>query len=58
MGKQIFSFNDGGLLSIKDPSMQITGLVTGERQLNFVGNITIIDHINKLELVVTYNPPK
>ncbi len=37
IGKQIFSFNDGGLLSIKDPTMQITNLVTGDRSLNFVG---------------------
>jgi Oxysterol-binding protein len=58
VGKQIFSFNDGGLLSIKDPTMQITGLVSGERALNFVGTMSIVDHINKLELIVTYNPPK
>lgn len=37
VGKQIFSFNDGGLLSIKDPTMQITNLVSGDRSLNFVG---------------------
>jgi len=58
IGKQIFSFNDGGLLSIKDPTMQITNLVSGDRSLNFVGQMTITDHINKLEVVATYNPPK
>lgn len=58
IGKQIFSFNDGGLLSVKDPIMIISGLVTGERTLNFTGQMFIIDHINKLECVVTYNPPK
>jgi hypothetical protein len=56
IGKQIFSFNDGGLLSIKDPTMQLNGLVTGERCLNFIGQMIILDHINKLEVIVTYNP--
>ena len=56
VGKQIFSFQDGGLLSIKDPIMQINGLISGERSLNFIGQMLITDHINKLELVVTYNP--
>jgi len=56
IGKQIFSFNDGGLLSIKDPTMQLNGLITGERCLNFIGQMFILDHINKLEVIVTYNP--
>lgn len=43
---------------MKDPTMQINGLIQGERSLNFVGNMTITDHINKLEVLVTYNPPK
>ena len=38
--------------------MQINGLISGERSLNFIGNMHIIDHINKLEVIVTYNPPK
>lgn len=58
VGKQIFSFNDGGLLSIKDPTMLISNLVTGDRALNFVGQMVITDHINKLEVIATYNPPK
>jgi hypothetical protein len=58
IGKQIYSFNDGGLLSLKDPTMAITGFVTGDRALNFTGQVTITDHINKLELIVTYNPPQ
>ena len=57
IGKQIFSFNDGGLLSIKDPVMQITNLISGDRALNFTGQMLITDHINKLEVIVTYNPP-
>lgn len=58
IGKQIFSFNDGGLLSVKDPVMQISNLISGDRALNFTGTMTIVDHINKLEVVVTYNPPQ
>jgi hypothetical protein len=33
-------------------------MITGDKYLNFTGNMTIIDHINKIELLVTYNPPK
>lgn len=57
IGKQIYSFSDGGLLSLKDPIMAIAGMISGERYLNFTGTVTITDHINKLELVATYNPP-
>jgi len=38
--------------------MQITGLISGERSLNFTGQMFITDHINKLEVIVSYNPPK
>ena len=58
VGKQIYSFSDGGLLSLKDPTLEITNLISSERTLNFVGQMQIIDHINKLEVVVTYNPPQ
>ena len=54
VGKQIFSFNDGGLLSIKDPTLQITNLISGDRALNFIGQMSITDHINKLEVIVNY----
>jgi len=30
-GKQILNFQDGGLISIKDPNMEISGLTYGER---------------------------
>ena len=38
--------------------MQITNLVSGDRALNFTGTMSITDYINKLELIVNYNPPK
>lgn len=38
--------------------MQITNLISGDRALNFVGQMVIIDHINKLEVIATYDPPK
>lgn len=50
------SFNDGGLLSIKDPSIEISGLTVGDRVHNLIGSLYIIDHINKLEAEVLYNP--
>lgn len=38
--------------------MQISNFISGERALNFTGTMTMTDHINKLEVIVTYNPPK
>lgn len=52
------SFRDGGLISIKDPQIEISGLTYGDRVHNMVGQMVITDHINKLEATVTYNPPK
>ena len=38
--------------------MELVGLAYGERTHNLVGEMLITDHINKLEAVITYNPPK
>jgi hypothetical protein len=56
IGKQIISFKDGGLISIKDPTIEISGLAFGDRLHNITGEMLITDHINKIEAVVTYNP--
>ena len=50
------SFQDGGLISIKDPNLEINGLAFGERTHSLSGNLIVTDHINKLEAEVTYNP--
>lgn len=34
IGKQIISFKDGGLISIKDPTIEISGLTIGDRTHN------------------------
>lgn len=52
------SFKDGGLVTIKDPSIEISGLTYGDRTHCITGALVITDHINKLEATVTYNPPK
>lgn len=49
------NFRDGGLISVKDPSMEVQGLTYGDKIHQVVGNLSIIDHINKLEVIVTYN---
>lgn len=58
IGKQIISFKDGGLISIQDPSIEISGLTYGDRIHNVQGVLVITDHINKLEASVTYNPQR
>ena len=50
------SFKDGGLISIKDPNIEISNLTGTERIHNMMGQMVITDHINKLEAVITYNP--
>jgi hypothetical protein len=44
------------LITIKDPSAEISGLTMGDRVHNVVGVLTVTDHINKLEATATYNP--
>ncbi len=56
LGKQILSFSDGGLISIQDPNLLLTGLAFGETIHNMTGNLIVTDHIHKLEATVTYNP--
>ncbi len=56
IGKQILNFKDGGLISIKDPNIEVSGLTVGDRVHNFHGQLIITDHINKLEVVANYNP--
>jgi hypothetical protein len=55
-GKQIFNFKDGGLLSVKDPNIEITGLASGPKLHNIHGVAVIKDHINMLEAEITFNP--
>jgi hypothetical protein len=56
LGKQVIAFQDGGLISIRDPNLEIGGLAVGDRVQSLSGNLLITDHINKLEADVTYNP--
>lgn len=46
VGKQIISFKDGGLISIKEPTMELSGLAYSDRIYNIVGSTFIKDHIN------------
>lgn len=57
-GKEILTFKDGGLLSIKDPMMEVTGMAYGERVHSYIGQAIIRDHINMIEAEIIYNPEK
>lgn len=48
-GKMILTFADGGLLSVKDPLMELTGLTYGDRVHNYAGSAIFRDHINMIE---------
>lgn len=53
----MINFEDGGLITIlKDPIAEISGLISGDRIQNFIGQTTIKDHINKIEVEIVYNP--
>ena len=56
--KHVFSFKDGGLVSVSDPSLIIDGLVIGTKVLNLGGTMTFADHINRLEIKLKFGPPK
>ncbi len=55
-GKYVFQFEDGGLLSYKDPNVELSGFVQGEKVNNWVDSLIIKDHINRMTSEVVYNP--
>jgi len=57
-GSQIITFQDGGIISIADPTVEVSGLTYGDRIHNYVGVTRITDKINKMEVEVIYNPGK
>jgi hypothetical protein len=57
-GKNTMKFADGGLLSIIIPFVELSNLIKGTKVLNFTGKCAIIDHINKMEAEIVYNPTK
>lgn len=52
----MFNFADGGLISVKDPTIELSGLTYGDRVHNYVGVSKITDHINRIEAEIIYNP--
>ena len=56
VGRVILQFKDGGLLSFKDPVCEMSGIVAGDKILNFSGKSIIKDHMNKMEVEIIYNP--
>lgn len=47
-GRHLFSFFDGTILEYEPPSMEISGIVMGERNVNYVGKFSIRDVTHKL----------
>jgi len=56
VGKAVFKFHDGGLISVKEPVADVYGVLSGEKIYNYIGTLTIKDHINKIEVEIVYNP--
>jgi hypothetical protein len=53
-GKSIIKFKDGSLLSFNTPETRITGLLMGERVLNYSGTLIVKDYTNKIESITTF----
>lgn len=53
-GKNNISFSDGGAVEYSCPKLQISGLVYGERTVNFVGSCSVEDAGNKLRCEIEF----
>ena len=56
VGKIVFSFPDGGLISVKDPQMQMLNLLSSNKTVKQVGRMVITDHVNDLVAEFEYSP--
>ena len=56
IGNIVFSFPDGGRISVKDPSMQMVHLLSSNKVLKVSGQMVITDHVNHLVAEFDYTP--
>ena len=50
----MFSFPDGTKITVKDPTMHMTNLLSSNKVLKVSGTMTLTDETNNLEAVFTY----
>lgn len=53
-GKNILKFKDGTLMTFTTPETRISGLLMGDRTLNYSGTLTIKDFQHKIESVTSF----
>lgn len=51
-----FSFPDGTIITVKDPTMHMTNLMSAKKVLKVSGTMTITDETNNLTAEFTYGP--
>jgi hypothetical protein len=53
-GKNLIKFKDGTIMTYTTPDMRISGLLMGDRIVNFSGTFVIKDYQNKIECVTSF----
>jgi len=53
-GKHIVKFPDGGVIEYTTPHMNISGLVYGDRTVNFIGQCEVKDPVNMIKCDITF----
>ena len=56
VGNIVFSFPDGGRISVQDPQMQMVNLLSSKKVLKVSGQMIITDHVNNLVAEFIYTP--
>lgn len=56
VGNIVFSFPDGGKISVKDPTMQMINLLSSNKILKVSGQMIITDEVNNLVAEFDYTP--
>ena len=53
-GKHVITFRNGDVLEYTAPSMKISGVVLGQRNVNFEGTFEVLDHTHSLVATFTF----
>ena len=56
IGKHVIEFKNGDIVEYTAPNMKISGVVIGQRNVNFEGRFEVVDKRNKIRAVFDFEP--
>lgn len=56
LGINTVTFHDGGVVKFKIPYLYLRGVLTGERIVEYYGDLEIVDEANHLSATIVFNP--